>query len=207
MGHDVNHTSLGEGRQTNRCPHVIGKDQEGGTVGNQAAVQVHAVEDSTHTVLTHTKAEVTPCVGTRLKIRQTFHVGHVGVSQIRRTTQQFGHYGRKSIQGCFGELPGRIAQLGDRGKGFLPALRQLTGHHALKFSRFGGVGRFVGCKALVPFGLCCRPLINRLTEVGEHIIRHIEGWLCWPAEGILGQGNFIGTQGRTVGTFFAGFVG
>ena len=66
-------------------------------------MQDHAVHDCAHRMFTNTKTEVTTFVRTMLEIRQTFNIGHVGVSQVRGTAQKFGKYGRQCIQASFGK--------------------------------------------------------------------------------------------------------
>ena len=55
---NVNNRQFCQSRQANRGPHVVGEDQKSGSVGPDASVQCHAVQDGAHAVLADPKMEV-----------------------------------------------------------------------------------------------------------------------------------------------------
>ncbi len=59
VGKNVDDAQLHQRRQTNRRPHIVGKDEEGAAVRDDAAVQSQTVQDGSHAIFTHAKTEVT----------------------------------------------------------------------------------------------------------------------------------------------------
>ena len=58
VGVDPDGTEPHQRREPDRRAHVIGEDQEGGAVGDEAAMIGHAVDDGPHPVLAHAEVHV-----------------------------------------------------------------------------------------------------------------------------------------------------
>jgi hypothetical protein len=63
MREDVDHALLHQGGHADRVAAVVAEGQEGAAVGNQPAVQRHAVHQRGHAELAHTVAQVVARAG------------------------------------------------------------------------------------------------------------------------------------------------
>ena len=210
VGKHVDHTQLTQGRQAHGTAHVVGEDQEGAAIGDQAAVVVSdAVEDGGHGVLTHTEVQVAllgaaGLIGAGL----AFDVRVVGVGQVGRTADQLGQVGAQSTQADLGVLTGGQAAVvgGVGGQVLVPTLGQFAAQHPFELGGFTGVLRAVGGQGLVPLGLEAGAAVNGLTELVVGVLGNFEGRVV-PTQLLTGQGCFLLTQSSTVNTGRVGLVG
>src|SRR6266545_7106853 len=78
--------------------HVIRKDQEGPTVGNQAAEQIQSVQGRAHAMLAHAKAQITSTRVFFFEITRLLKFCVIGGGQIRRAADEFWKVHRQRVQ-------------------------------------------------------------------------------------------------------------
>ncbi len=99
MGHHIDHALAHEGREANAGAAVISEDQEGAAIGNDAAMQRHAVHGGGHAMLANAVVDIARAVVGGV---QGFHVlgfGIVGTGEIGGAADGFGHGGVDHIKG------------------------------------------------------------------------------------------------------------
>ena len=70
---------------------VIAKDQEGAAIGDDTAMQRHAIHGCRHAMFTHTPMdEATTEIAWRNR-RHALHIGIIGPREVRRTANHFQH--------------------------------------------------------------------------------------------------------------------
>ena len=210
VGEHVDHAQLAQGRQAHRTTHVVGEDQEGAAVGDQAAVVISdAVEDGGHGVLAHTEVQVALLRAAGLiGAGFTLDVRVVGVGEVGGAADQFGQVGAQRTQADLGVLAGGQATVfgGVGGQVLVPALGQLTAQHPLELGGFGGVLGAVGGQGLVPLGLEAGAAVDGLAELVVGVLGNFEGGVV-PTQLLTGQGCFLLAQSSTVHTGGVGLVG
>ncbi len=207
VGEDVDHPLLHQRRHAHRVARVFHEHQEGGAVGDQAAVQGDAVHDRGHAELAHAVVHVVARGVLGDHRLAALPQGQVGAGQVRRAAEQFRQQRAEGVQAVLAGLAagdglalgGHVA---DEFAGLLGEVGgQLTGHTALEL---GGQRRefgFIGGKALVPLVLGVGALLLGIP-FGIDLGRDFEGAMA-PAQRFAGQGDFGIAQGRAVGRFLA----
>ena len=147
MGHDVDHPLLHQRGQADGRAGVVGKDQERACVGNDPAVQRHAVHRRRHAVLANAVVDVVRCEVIRGDSAMVAGLGVVRAGQVGRAAEH-GRHGRDQRFEHF-------ARAGTGGEGRLIADRDL-------FDRFqrlaGGIGQRACVHGVELVGLrgCCQ---------------------------------------------------
>ena len=155
VGHDEDGTGLGESRNTHGATHVIGEDEEGRAVRDDTrGVQLHAVGDGAHTVLTDTEANVALGRSILLEVTELLHQRHVGRGEIRGTTHETRDGATQSVKHGLGvDARGDTLVFRSESRESLgPVSRELTGHDGLEFGGILSVLGLVGGPLGVPFG-------------------------------------------------------
>ena len=84
MSVDPDTTQVRESRKAHSRAHIIGKDQESGSIRDQATMQGQPIDRGAHGVFADPKMKITPGWGFRLEGIFPIHPGFIGWSQIRR---------------------------------------------------------------------------------------------------------------------------
>ena len=206
VGQHVEHGQLHERRKPDAVLEVIGEDQEGGAIGVEAAMDLHAVADGRHGLLAHAKVQVGALGGLGGEVAAALDIAHVGAGKVRRAAHQPLVAGGQAGQALAGGVAGgvvlfkgeEVLVLGEvRGLalepvhvlgvqlriGFLIALHQLVPHPMGQPAFFhAGGGKVVDLllhrKAL--FGVQAQVLLQRL-------------------DGLRAQGRAMGGGGALLG--------
>jgi hypothetical protein len=78
MGHHEEDSESAEGSHANGSESVAGEVQKGGAERTEAAVGEDAIADSSHAVLPHPEADVSPSRGVSLEVTRALSRGHEG---------------------------------------------------------------------------------------------------------------------------------
>ena len=207
MGKHIQHTLTHQRRHTHRITGVLHEDQEGRTVGDEAAVQRHAVHDRAHAEFTYAVVHVVTRGIRRLNALAAGPQGQVGPGQIGRAAKQLRQQRTKGIQTVLAGLAaGDGLALGDHVSHIGCSLvgkisRQLTGDAPLELGCQLRIGLLIGGKAGIPFRLGdCTGSLG--IPFGINIRRNLERTMA-PVQCGTGGGDFIITQRRTVTLFLA----
>ena len=170
---DVDDVQAHQRRQPDRRPHVVGEDQEGRAVADEAAVRRQAVDDRAHRMLAHAEVEV--AAGVAPAVASEPSLSCPGASGGLKSPWPFSSVcvdGSRSAEpptsaGSFGPIafitlpPATrvampFASAGKTGMSASQPSRQFAAQALLKLARRVREGPFVGSDALVPrgFGLC-----------------------------------------------------
>mmetsp|Transcript_20755 Transcript_20755/g.52312 ORF Transcript_20755/g.52312 Transcript_20755/m.52312 type:complete len:551 (-) Transcript_20755:7-1659(-) len=210
VGHHEDGARLGQRGHADGGAHVVGEDEEGGAVGDQAArVQADAVGDRAHAVLAHAEAHVALGVGVLLEVAVHLHEGHVGGRQVSRAADEAGHGGRDGVEhGLAVQAGGQALVLGGvGGQARLPAGGQRARDQLLELGGLLGVLAGVRLHGGVPLGLDLGAGLDLgVAHGGVHLIGHLKGAVL-PLEVLAGGGGLISTQGGAVHVVAVGLVG
>jgi hypothetical protein len=167
---------LGQRAHAHGGAHVVGEDEEGGAVGDDAAaVQAHAVDDGAHAVLAHAEAHVALVVGALLEVAEHLHQRQVGGRQVGGAAHQAGQHGGQRVEHDLAVLAGRQGLVLGRvgGQRLLPARGQLAGDQLGELLGLLGVLGLVRGQRGVPLRLRGGALLH----VGAHGVVHVlAGW-------------------------------
>ena len=198
MCQHMNNALAHQCRKPHRGAEVIAKDQEGAAIGDDAAMQRHAIHGRRHAMFAHAPMhEATAEIAGRNR-RHALHIGVVGPREVRRTANHFQHGWHQGFQrllagnaGC--ELWLICRDLGaQRGKRLIPGFRQAARHGAFEFRALRVLG-----DALQPGTPRARAAPPGIFPKCLDIRRHFKGRRS-PAERLLGGGSFSGTEWRTM---------
>lgn len=99
MGHNIDNSSLSQGRDTHGISHVVCEDEEGGAVWDEARqVLLDAIANGSHGMLSHTKSDIALCRRVLLEVSITLEESHVGGCQVSRSTNETREGFHKSIK-------------------------------------------------------------------------------------------------------------
>ncbi len=219
---EVDHPGLRQRRQTHRRPHIVGKYQKGGGIGDKAAVQGHAGSDGAHGVFADTKMHVAPPITPLaahgalrslrrprrgLKIAEPFEPRDRRGIEIGRPPHEFRDLLSKGLHHRFGGLPrGHTRGICLKGRQCgVPARGELTVLPAHEFSRLIRISLRVTREGLFPLCLLRLSIVHGLAELLRYLVGDEECRLKGPAEVLLGRTYFLFTQRRAVrvkGTLF-----
>ena len=174
---DEEGVSLHQGRQPQCGAHVVGEDQESGTVGNDAAVQRHAVQHPPHGVFADTEVDVASPVFPQAEVSLTGQKRFRGRSQVRRATYQVLHTLGQRVHGFAARFAGRnraVAGFENR-QIFVPIFGKPSGPRLLEEGSEVGVGALIRFKELVPLGLLLCPSLTSFLKVSRSFFRDMEG--------------------------------
>ena len=107
MRHHIDHALLHQRGKADRRAAIIGEHHEGAAIGNDAAMQRHAVHRRAHAVFADAPAHIAPAIGLRLEVQHVLGLGVVGRRQIRRTAHGAGHDRVDDFQHAFARLARR----------------------------------------------------------------------------------------------------
>lgn len=83
VGHYIEDSGFGQGRDSHGRSHVVGEDEEGCTVRNEArAVEGNSVAYGPHAMLTNAKSHVSFFGSATLEVAECFEKGHVGGGEV-----------------------------------------------------------------------------------------------------------------------------
>ena len=193
--------------QTQRGPQVIGEDQKSAGIGDDAAMQRHAVHRGCHAMLAHAPMDIAPGIIARTHGRNALHIGVVRAGEVGRTADHLGHRGHQRGQRLLaGDAGADLGfALGDGGavriQGIRPALGQAAGHRALEF----GLLRMAG-EAFEPGTAGAAAPAAGFFPGGFDVLGDVEGRVA-PAHGRARAGDFLGPQGRAMAACRAGLFG
>jgi len=205
---DKHRREMAQRRHAHRRAHVVGEDEEGGAIGDQATVRRQAVDNGPHRVLAHAEAQVAACVVpcpevlTQVEIRPggRIQVGSPADQPRQVRGQRVEHLARRDARGD-GRARREDGQIG------VPAVRQRAGEHGRPLRRLVRLRLLPRREHLLPGRLRRRAARDGLAEVGQHVVGNEERRLHWPAEILLGQGHFFRAERRTVHVRSPGLVG
>ena len=188
---------------------IVGKDQEGRGVGNEATVQGNPVGKRRHAELAHAIADV---VAARLPVggSRAAPVGEIRPGQVGRTTQQLGQERGDCLDHVLRCLAcrhgtGLSRQLVEQGgHPGVPVARQITARPAFEFGCRFGVGGTIRGEIRRPdfFGGFAT---GGGIPAAANVVRDFERGK-WPFELAASIGDFAGAQGRTMHVVRAPFV-
>lgn len=207
VGSNVDHTNARQSRQTDGTRGVRDEVQESTTGGDDSAVDSQTVHDGSHSVLTHTVADVAAgpvanAVLRGLEVDGVLPAGVVGARQVRRAREKLRDDVVDLLQDRLAQLTrgnGRIARLVG-GEALLPALRKLARETAGKICVLSLVLRSVLLEELVPLLLLGSTLGGVLVVEVVDLLGHNEGLLGVETEQLLDTLTVIGLEGVTVDT-------
>ncbi|MNX84449.1 hypothetical protein D3C86_1162460 [compost metagenome] len=199
MGQDVNHAHAHQGGQADRRAAVVREDHEGAGVGDDAAVQGHAVHGRAHAVFTHAPVDVTTGVVGRVEDLGVLDEGVVRAGQVGRAADQFGDGVEHRLQ--------RLARGLARGQGGL-ARNQFLQLGVQGLEGAGGQVAGHGAGEVVALGVVQQASFPRLARLGALLadlgpglldaFRQVEG-VEGPVQGLTRGGDLGGAQGGAVG--------
>ena len=88
VGEDEDHVRLLQGCEPERRAHVVREDEKRRGVGDDAAVQRHAVDDVAHRVLAHAEVHVVAAPLVETEVAVPFEIGVGGRREVRRAADQ-----------------------------------------------------------------------------------------------------------------------
>ncbi len=155
VGHHVDDPGLHQRAQADGRAAVVGEGQEGARIGDDAAVQGHAVHGRGHAELAHAVVDVTAGVVGRVERLHALDEGVVRAGQVGRAADHVGDRRDQLVQGRAGVDAGGVARLG------------LGGFGDVGVQRLEGVGRqFALHGAGEVVGLVARPSRSRPRPCG-----------------------------------------
>ena len=206
---DVDHAQPHQRGHAHRVAAVVAEGEEGAAVGDEAAVQRHAVERCRHAEFAHAPGQVVartvaPGHGAALE------VGEVGAREVGRAAEQLGQQRRQRIQRVLARLAGGDG-VGPGGDGLeqrrepaCKVCRQIALHAALERRRGFGEGGAIRLEALAPGVLGSTAALARipgLRDLGRQLERCVR-----PAQRVARGLHFVGTQGGAVHVVRAGLA-
>jgi hypothetical protein len=206
----VQHVQALQGREADRRAHVVGEDEEGRAVGNEAAVRGHAVDDRAHRVLAHAEVQVAArrsgirragAGGRRcVEVAAAFQRGVGGRIEVGRSAGQLRQLRRDRREDLAAGHARRQALLVGReaGHGRVPGRGELQAQPALEFGGDVGMGAGQALHPLAPLALEPGAALERLAEVAQGLFRHEEVRLRGPAQCLLGLGDILLAERRAV---------
>eukprot|EP01137_Pigoraptor_chileana_P026861 Opistho-2@8750 len=213
VGEHVDHALLHQRGHADGVAAVVAEREEGAAVGDEAAVQRHAVHDGGHAELTHAVVDVAAAhaslvlhhvaLHVKAQVGRALGVGEVGAGQVSAAAQQFGQGGGEGFQRQLAGLAaGHGLALGVGGHHRIDGhLRKVGGqvavHAACQLGGQFGEGGGVGGKTLVPGGLGALA-VGLGIPACVHVFGDHEGF-AGPAQGFAGQRDFFSAQGLAVG--------
>ncbi len=210
---DVDDPLLHQRAHAHAVARVVGEHQEGAAVGQEAAMQRHAVHHGHHAEFAHAIRQIVERRAGRglLEGMRGLDRGEVGTGQVGRTAEQArqrGHQGfKRDLRGLArGGRRSDLARLGIQGlHGLTPIGRQIAGHAALEFGGQCGMGLLIGGEALVPVGFELGAVefgVPGLVNVGGNFKRAVV-----PAQGLAGGVGLGLAERGAVHIVRAGLVG
>ena len=114
VSHDEDNPKTHQGREADRRATIVGEDQEGAAIGNDAAVQGHAVHGRGHAVLAHPVMNVAAGIVPGLDDLVAGRLGVVRAGQIGRSADQLGNPLAQDVEDLVarGDPGGQIGGLG-----------------------------------------------------------------------------------------------
>src|SRR5579884_2653396 len=208
---DPDGAEVGERREADGGAHVVMKDEERGSVGDDAAVEGHAVDRRAHGVLAHAEVEVAAGVAPRradgaldargrrgraLEVTLALEPGERRGVEVRRSAHQLGEPAAELLEHRLGGFArGKALRVGGEGRQLrVPALGQASRHHAAELGRFGWKRARAGGERGFPFALPGAPAVDGAAEVRERVRGDQEGWLDRPAEPLLRRPQLFGAE-------------
>ena len=197
-----------QGCKADRRTAIVREDQEAAGIGDEAAVQRHAVHRRRHAVLAHAVVDVAAGEvgrGDRLGLAG---LGVVGAGQVGGAADGFRQDAVDDFQRVFRSLAGgrvglRLGELplvgGDRG---IEAAFEVAGKAADELRLLLGVGLF---EAGFPFLVRLGGAQAGEAPGVEHVGGNDEGFR-FPVQRLAGGGNLFGAEGRAVDLVRAGLV-
>ena len=156
MGVDEDRADLHERRHAQGVTGILGEHQEGGAVGDEAAVQGDAVHDGRHAELAHTIIDIVAVGHGVAHALRAFPDREIGTGQVGGTTEEFRQHRAVTVQRVLrGLARGDGLGLGVHGLDEffcfgVPVLRQLALHAPLELGGQVREGLPVGGKLFVP---------------------------------------------------------
>ena len=215
MGEHVDDPLLHHGRQPHGRAHVIGEDQEGRSVWDDAAVYGHAVQNRAHPVLANAEVQVatgvTPAAAARTLRVARGSIGRFEIArafqrrvrrgiQIRRTAHQRRKFGCNRVHhlsgGHAGLHPLRVSR--KNGNVRVPTGGQFAAHPLFKFPGQVRMYGRVASEVIAPFRLRLLTAWHGLAKMRERFRRDIEEGLDRPTQVLLRQLHLFHAQRRTV---------
>lgn len=196
---DIDDTELRQGRQTHASPTVSEEAEEGPDKGDETSISEKSVCNSSHSVFTNAKMDVTLAIGGGLQIGNIADASQVRWGEICRATNHLrasvNHLaqalGRVLTSGSCGRVRGVLGKLSEGVSG------KLRSETAFDFFTFLGVSGFVLGEEGFPMGaLLVTALAASAIEILD-VLRDKEGLVRYLKFGLDG-GNVCNTQRSTV---------
>ena len=111
MRHHVDDALLHQRREADRGAAVVGEDQEGAAIGNDAAMQRHAVHRRRHAMFADAVIDVTAAVVGRVQRLEVLRLRVVRAGQVGRAAHRFRHRGVDHVERVLRGIAG-----GERGR-------------------------------------------------------------------------------------------
>ena len=176
---------------------VVAEREKRAAVGNEAAMQAHAVHDRGHAELAYAVAKVIARSITA-RVHAAFEVREVRCREIGGAAEHFRQPRREQIEHELRSLAGRDGAADRREflrgaqHGVRVVRRQLAAHAALELGREQRESLAIARHALVPFGMHGCAARTRIPR-GAHVVRDQE-WRMRPVERCAQRGTLRGPE-------------
>ena len=201
MRHDVDDAHAHQRGQSYGGTTIIGEHQERAGIGDDAAMQRHAVHGGGHAVFAHAVVDETAGVIGRAHRRHRFGARVVGAGEIGRAADHFRQCRDQALECEFASRAGgdvlrrggealldRTHRVGKR------RLRQVAFHAALEFGALSSIERG---EALAPVGMRALRSLAGLAPSGQNVGGNVE-WRVAPAQLLARAFDLVGAERRTM---------
>ncbi len=107
VGHDEDDPVAHQRGEADRRPAIVGEDEERAAIGDEPAVERHAVHRRRHAVLAHAPADVAPGEVGRRDVLHVLRLGVVRPGQVGRTADRLRHRRVDHVERHLGRLARR----------------------------------------------------------------------------------------------------
>ena len=182
MGHHIDDPLAHQCGEADRRPAIIGEDEEGPAIGDEAAMERDAVHRRGHAMLAHAIIDIAAGIIGRAHRRHVLGLGIVRAGEIGRAADELGQHRHQPLQHVLrGLAGGQLRRLGDeaalqpRDRG-LEAFGQNALDAAVEFLMLG-----IGGVAADPFVMEGGPALAETAPGRRDRLRISEGSACQPS--------------------------
>ncbi len=191
---------------------ILHEHQEGCSIGEEPAMQGHAVQDGCHAELTNTKAEVCTFSGSRIKVLHTLPLGEVGGREVCRSTNELGKELAEYVKSHLACLAACdlhllcLPLLYYFVESFLPIGGQLAVEPSLQLGCLTRIGLLVGCKEFIPLVLKLAAAFCLVPSLVD-FLGNEERLVILPTQLLAGKSDFVGSKRSAVAGLLSSLVG
>ena len=194
VGHHEHHPQPHQGGQADRGAAVVAEHHEGAAIGNDAAMQGHAVHRRGHAMLADAVAHIASGEIARRDVLEILGAGVVRGRQVGAAADGVAELGVDDLQRLLAHLAGagvgffgRQLFLQRRHGGGEPGRNDIV-DGVVKFPRLGAGGL-----ALFPGGICARPRRADGAPLVQKVVGHHEG-LIIPVQRLARARDLLGSR-------------